>query len=557
MFYSLDAQSDRPGDFKLFRPMRVLACAVLYWLGGKPLPQPWLFHLANVITHAGVSMLLFAVAKRLFARWSADASHERVQSVALWIALAYAVHPVVSEVVCWAKALDDELAALFTLCSAWCLLTWDRNRQPLTGALVFFAFAVYSKISAIPFAAAALLIARFQGLGWRHSVIKSYGFFIIALLFMAHRHWVMGRSSQTAPISGTYAQTLVDMLPVVPAYARLLGGIPPFCIDYTYLTGHYQLLSPWVLTGLLFFLVAGAAAAWLWRASHWRLASFGLIWIGLFLLPVSNVLPMMQYMAERFLYLPLIGWVLLVGSLLGLRLHAHLGAAIGVALLIGWGWLAWDRSLIWKDDLTLFVQSSQQGRHIQRVEENAVGAIFLQPQVSEVFRLEGTDRDVRTVSHPPPDRRAALQQTLESAHELFPNDPTVASALGILEEWNGHADRAAACYEIAARRRTGNATHLARWGRALVDSGSLTPAREILSCALSLDPRNVEAWRGRVCLHFKQAEYAEALGALETLKRLGSGDPEIDAQISDIQDHLAGDALQSLPKHSPVQPPTE
>lgn len=454
MFTSLEAQSAWPEGFKLFRPVRLVACAILHQLGGQTAPQAWIFHLANVLGHGVAALLLFAVATRLFGRWFPDTTAARVRAFALWTAVAYAGHPVVSEVVCWAKALDDELATLFTLASTLCLLRWTDDRKPVAGALIFFLLAIYSKISAVPFAFMALLIARqFHGLAWRTALWRTSGFFVATAAFMAHRHVVIGQSSQTTPISGTYAQTLLDMFPVVTQYAKLLWGLPPFYIDYTFQKGGHALFSAPVLVGLALLVGLIAAGVWASRNSDWRFAAFGLGWLGLFLLPVSNLLPMMQYMAERFLYLPLIGWLLVLAGVMIRLQRWPAGHLASVALAGFWLFTARDRSFLWRDNLTLFVQSSQQPVRSQRVEDNAIGAIFAQPQVASVFRFANEARDLSIVKIPAPDERAPLRQTLEITHEMFPTNATVANALATLEDWDGRTGRAQALREIAAKAR--------------------------------------------------------------------------------------------------------
>jgi len=56
MFYKIEAQASRPHDFNVFRPIRTAVYALLHALGGKPEPQPWLYHLANVTSHAATAM---------------------------------------------------------------------------------------------------------------------------------------------------------------------------------------------------------------------------------------------------------------------------------------------------------------------------------------------------------------------------------------------------------------------------------------------------------------------------------------------------------------------
>lgn len=454
MFTSLEAQSAWAQGFKLFRPIRLVACAILYQLGGQAEPQAWLFHLANVLCHGIAAILLFNVASQLLAKWFPEAGATRIRALALWTAVAYAGHPVVSEVVCWTKALDDELATLFTLASALCLFRWTNDRQPVTGALVFFLLAIYSKESAVPFAFMAVLIARhYHGLAWPTTIRRTAGFFVATAAFVVHRHLVIGQSSQIAPISGTYAQTLIDMFPVVTEYLKLLWGISPFYIDYTFQKGGHAILSFPVLAGVVLLATAVAAGLWAWRRPDWRFAAFGLCWLGFFLLPVSNLLPMMQYMAERFLYLPLVGWLLLLAGVM-IRLQRPSINALACVVLAGfWLFTARDRSFLWRDNLTLFVRSSQQPIHSERVEENAIGAIFAQPQVASVFRFANRSRDLTIVKIPNPTERAPLRQTLEIAHQMFPTNATTARALAILEDWDGRTGRAQALREVVAKTR--------------------------------------------------------------------------------------------------------
>ena len=67
--------------------------ALLYAIGGQQAPQPWIFHLANVLWHGLAAMLLFSVALLLCQRLTgAVSTAERMAS--LLIALGFAAHPV-------------------------------------------------------------------------------------------------------------------------------------------------------------------------------------------------------------------------------------------------------------------------------------------------------------------------------------------------------------------------------------------------------------------------------------------------------------------------------
>ncbi len=89
----------------------------------------------------------------------------------------------------------------------------------------------------------------------------------------------------------------------------------------------------------------------------------------------------------------------------------------------------------------------------QRVENNAVGAIFAQPQVAAIIQFKNAARELRVVKIPTPEERGPLRQTLEVAHQMFPTNATAAAALAMVEDWDGRTGRAQELRENAAHSR--------------------------------------------------------------------------------------------------------
>jgi protein O-mannosyl-transferase len=536
MFCSLDAQASMGDAFKVFRPLRTVHYAILYQLSGDSAPLPWLYHLSNVLWHMGTAMLLYAVAILLFQHFLPATTERKRQWLALFVAGAFAVHPVISEVVCWAKSLDDAMAAVFTLASMHALLRWNGDGKHYGFAVLLFALAVYSKISAVPFAIVTFLIFhQLQKLPLLRAARLSAPFFAVALVFMVHRHLVIGQSSQTAPLSGTHVQTLVDMLPVVPAYLRLFCGVPPFCIDYSFMKGQYALLSAPVLLGIVLLAIAAGVTWFSYRKADWTLVAFGLLWIGAFLLPVSNVLPMMQYMAERFLYLPLIGWLLLLAVLANRVPRWQLSGSVCAAVVAVWSGVAWDRSFIWRDELTLFITTSQQHPGIRRVEQNAAAAIFQLPHVREMFQLNESTRTLSVVGTIDPEKRSALHQTLQEAQKLLPQEENIASALGILLATSGRPAEAMPYFRIAVERRPKNPLFWANLGQASMDANAWTEAQEAVTKAISLAPTNVTVLRTASRVAMRREDYHSATNLLRTLLQLDPRQAEYAHQLREAE----------------------
>ncbi len=490
-FCRMEAQSAETPSIS-YRPLRNAFYALLYALDGKETPQPWIFHLANVLWHGAAAMLLFLVALLLCQRLTGGVSTaERMAS--LLIALGFAAHPVISEAVCWAKCLDDLMAAVFVLAAARSLLQWNQGGRGYGAALVWFLLAVFAKESAAPFALAVFfLLHGFHKLPWRRSAKLAMPFLLAAFFYAACRHWVMGRSSQCPPLSGTYGQTLIDMFPVALEYWRLLWGIPPFCADYNFMVGGppHPFFSGGVLGGVFLVLFFGALAAWLWRRPEWRMSAFGLVWMALFLLPVSNLVPMMQYMAERFLYLPLMGFLLALGALcLHLRRRGLAGAGAGLLILV-WAASSRERLDIWHDEVTLFVQTSLANPASWRSRDNAVIAIFNLPQMLPFFTLDPGTREVFADAPPRTADAEAMLRTLTQARRLFPDEHRFTAALGLTYALRGQMTNAIPLLELATRQKTNDAECWIDLGTAYRLENNWPRARAALETALRLNPTN-------------------------------------------------------------------
>ena len=545
MFYALDAQSSYPEGFVLFRPLRTLHYAVLFALGGGDAPKPWLFHFTNLAWHAAATILLFQVLLLVFVKRG-----EEKENSARWIAwlgaAAFAVHPVVSEVVCWAKSLDDIMATVFVLAS--CRMLLRNQEQELTRrnfgwAVIFFALALYSKESAVPFALFCLpLLAWRTRRGFWPALKLSLPFFAVAFVFMAHRHLVIGRTSQTAPISGSHAQTLIDTLPAGSIYARLLAGLPPFSIDYSYMTSGHALTAPTVLLGG--GVVVGLIALMVF-AYHRRqlLPAAGLLWLLLFMLPFSNLVPMMQFCAERFLYLPLVGWILALGGV-ALLLPRRAVFITGTIVLVGWSVVGWQRSWIWRDPLTLFVQTHLEGPTSARVRDNAVNAAFDLPHMQRVFqrvKATGSSPSITTVGDfgRTPVPWPLIEATLAQLHQLFPDDVGVITAQAITYALQGRPAEAIPFFELAARQHPKLVVSWNNLSQACLAAGREAEAEQASQRALALDANDVPSLEQLATIQWRRKNFS---GARATYTKLSAARPahlEYAARVTEAERQLA------------------
>lgn len=521
MFSRLDAQSSLPEGFVLFRPLRTLHYAILVALGGGE-PRPVLFHLANLCWHGLNAWLLF----QCVVRWGGG--RERMRGLGFGVALGWLVMPVHAEVVCWAKGLDDLMATAGVLASAACLSGRSWSRKAMITALVAFVFALYSKVSALPWIVGPFVAGWFLGRGSkRQAWILGGAFLSAAVLFLIHRHLVIGQSHQTAPISGSYLSTLIDMAPVMTLYVRLLLGIPPFCADYTWMTGGYTLrdVPVWLGVGILWSMVG--CCCWALSRSRWKPAGWAGLWFLAFLVPVSNLIPMMQYAAERFLYLPSIGWVVALAWAVMRCLEKRSSLVPGLVLVpILWAALAFQRAGVWKDDLTLFLHEAGSSPVSRRVVKNAVSAVFKLPVVTAVL---SQDPETGMLSPRAGARREdyqAMELALESVADRLSGHSDFVSALGLARALQGDVAGAVGPFAKAAELKPDQRSHWMNLARACSDAGFLDQAGEALDRADRLRAGQSDALglRGRVA--WMREDWMEAERCFSLLAEREPDQPE-------------------------------
>jgi hypothetical protein len=519
MFFTRWAQSAQPEDSKVFRPLRTVQYSILQALGGRPKPQPWIFHLANIFWHTLAACAFFVVSRRIFEKTS---GHEffKVRLMALLLAIGFVVNPVTSEVVCWAKAMDDIMAAVFVLLATAALLDWNVTNKGYWAALGCFTLAIYSKESAVPYIfVASFIFLKIQRLPLKSNLLRTGGFAAITLIYLVHRHLVLGVSTQREPISGTYGQTLIDMIPVAAQYYRLLWGIPPFCFDYVF-EGSIRSFSYELLTGVLVLGGAIGALVYSWRR-NFIVATAGLIWMGAFLLPVSNLLPMNAYLAERFLYLPLFGFLLVVGTMLA-NIRLAYAISLAVAMLATWTSLSWNRSGIWQDELTLYVRTSQECPPNSRVEGNAIVAILELPHMRAILPNYTENHKLVMVETLSPDKALPVIQTLLEAHRLFPGNGMICSLLGVTYAKVGRLEDACIYLKIATRQTPDDPWYWLELAAVLRAMGHREEARSACEKSLHLDPKNPQSLQMEIDLC---RETHDLKAALDYAGQLLSMDP--------------------------------
>lgn len=277
--------------------------------------KPYGSHLINIVIHCFNAFFVYWIIDHIFLS----------SALALFTALLFSLHPIQSEAVAVMSYRADILAAFFVLSAFYCWVNFQKggfsDKKYYAAALLMFFLAVFSKESAVMLPLVILLFDQLLAVP-RLSLkrrLKYYSGFILILIFYLYLyiivfpnsslsfHWLGGSFVTHGLTMGLiWYIYLINFL--FPWTVKLIPGL--YCPPAPALL---SFISAKILFGSIVFI---SAALLMWRQQ--RPVFFFLLWFAVFYIPVSNVIPIANPIASRFMYLPSVG------------------------LFVGWSWILYQ-----------------------------------------------------------------------------------------------------------------------------------------------------------------------------------------------------------------------
>jgi len=342
LFQPYRAQSPYP----VFRPLTTLSFAAQWAIHG---PAPWAFHLANVLLHAVVSVLVLSLARTILPG----------QPLASYLAaLLFAVHTIHTDAVSSVVGRAEVMTAGFAIASllAWHKFMTQRGAESAALASLTYLLALLSKETAGPLPLFAAIMTARRPCG-RTRLLWQMAFGLPLALYLALRLNALGALFS---VQARYFEhidtwhTFLTMVGVLARYTALLIVPYPLSPDYSFdsIPVAQHVLEPWTAAGLV-ILPGMLLACFLTRSNAIGTAiAFFLV----FMLPALNIVPLMVPMAERIAYLASAGFCLLAGQFLAWAASRYrvAGSVLAAAWLLALSGLTVERDQVWHDDVTLF-----------------------------------------------------------------------------------------------------------------------------------------------------------------------------------------------------------
>ena len=346
--------------FSNFLPLHLVSYAVDYTLWGL---NPFGYHLQSILLHAINALLVLVVVKRMLGN----------ATVASLAALLFAVHPSHVEAVAWISIRKDLLSTAFALLTVYFYLRATRVGGGASGgthkfrwgpyalAVVAFGLGLLSKVTIVTLPLFLLLLDRVHDEGtlrrsWRIDLASKIPFALLGV-GLVHLNSLAQAKARASYAHDALSYAMVKGHAMWNYWGLLLGalrGSPDYDVPAL---GGGALTALVSIAGLL-TLPAGAWIAYRMRS---RTSILGFGWILITLLP-ALVFPLVTYMADRYLYLPSIGfcWLLAAGIVaLASRVPAprrRAAVLVGISLIPLAGFLARTTQAlpVWRDSESLW-----------------------------------------------------------------------------------------------------------------------------------------------------------------------------------------------------------
>src|SRR3989339_224459 len=376
-----------------YRPIVTLSYFIDYSIWHM---NPMGYHLVNVVLHVVNVVLVYFLVLLLLRQYNkTQESHNQISDIglALLTCMLFAVHPIVSEVVNMISYREDLIATAFLIASFLLFLLYKervvaqipfspsfKNRDLgefslstfhrkstislSAGAMAAYFFALLSKESAIVLPALIfiyeLLISRkyFTPNKTAQKIVCApffLGYIGVSIVYLILRFFILHNPSEK--IVYPDGSIFVNMLTMTKVLGRYITSIfLPFNLNADYHV--LYLKTPFALSFLfpLFMLISIAIIAIRW----WKkpVILFAILWFFISMLPVMNIIPLANIMADRYLYFPILGFCLLL-SIAVTYLRAVIKYSVIIPLIIFYIVMTVTRNNVWRDEFTLWYKSSQ------------------------------------------------------------------------------------------------------------------------------------------------------------------------------------------------------
>ncbi len=501
-------------------PLQILSYAIDYHLWGL---NPFGYRLGNLIFHLGNALLVFFFLRRLLAgrTWLSFAG-----------SLIFSLHPVNVESVAWVSERKNVLSVFFLLLSFLAYFRYlEGKRKGLSYgfSLGFYLLSILAKVSSVIFPLLLLLYDMcFTARSRKEWIKDKIPFFLMSAFFSGLAVYIYHLQKIIPEYHGGHPiNNFLTMANVVVEY--ILSLFVPLYLNFYYDTrlvqsfGEYQVLLSLSLLLLLTILAIG------WYRQK-RPLFFSLLWFFIPLLPVLNIVPIAILRADRYLYLPSVGFAYFLAwgipPVMGDAGRKSPWFALGVLLLIAgvFGWIGEKQAGYWRSSFDLWTQVMKYipgeakayralGNEARDRGKLDLAILYYQQALQLSPKDESVMNNLGDVY--------LMKGQMEKAREFFaealkqnPKYPDALVNMGIIYSKMGQDSLAIAAFEEAKKDKKNRATAANNLGVIYQKQGDLLEAIAAFREATQVDPGFVLAHNNLAMALRREGKLEEAIAQL-------------------------------------------
>lgn len=511
---------------RTYIPLTTLSFAVEYHFFGL---NSFFYHLNNVLLHLGVTALLFIVASRWFGFSPLAAA---------LAALVFGIHPMHVESVAWITERKDVLYAFFYLGAVerYCAYIHRHKRRDYYGTIVLALLSILAKPMALSLPLVFLVLDWYFRRGGKSRLLLEK---VPHLLIIIPVSWV------------TYVLNarVVGTTPLETALTwiwSLMFYLQKFLVPDCFLT-IYSLPQPVALTqgtfvqAVILFIAAGFL---LFRFRKQRLVIFAALYyfVSIFFLLRFDAKADVNFVADRFMYLPSLGLCFLIGVgfewlikqvRFGILRKFVIGSIILVYFVLGFK--TFHQTKIWGDGVLLWsgvidrypdcfhaydhrgYAYAQRGQFLSAVGDYNQ-ALRLKPGFMPAYHN-------RALAYSQMQREQEALADFDKVFELNPHYARGYFNRGIFYARRGEREKAIRDYTAAIVKS--NQLFIAAFsnrGAVYLSDGKMDEAFKDFDRALELDERDTFARNNRAIAYVKNGDWGAALADLNQAARYAPKD---------------------------------
>jgi len=551
-------------DFWPTRFITYLSIAINYKLDAL---RVFGYHVFNFLIHLGSTILvwLLAIATLNTPSIKKEAMSINVKLAAFFTGAIFLLHPIQTQPVNYITQRATLLAAFFYIASLYLYAKARLSKESAPGSSTWKAYygisllaavmSMFSKeiVVSLPFVICLyefFFLTDKKRFEWKYVVPFMVTALIIPITMLTTRSIdfiEMKRVSEYSPGICAWNYFLTQ-LKVMVTYVRLLFIPVNQNLDYDYKVARSIFEIP-VISSLLALTLILSAGIRLFR--KYKLISFGIFFFFIVLLPESSIIPIKDVIFEHRLYLPMVGFAIIVVSGLCYLLKEKKSKLIVIGLILitfCYSVMTYQRNKVWENPITLWSDAARKSPlkarpynnlgyyvylvkgDLDRAISNFNKAIEINPGYPDAYNNRGCIYQ----------NKGDLVQAIYDFSKAIEINPRYASAYGnrgLAYANKGNLEQAISDCNKAIEIKPGCVEAYFTLGLIYLSKGNFDQALFCYDKAIEVNPDYADAYNNRAVVYFKKQEYFRSWEDVHRAQALGC---EVEPQLIKVLKKASG-----------------